>query len=149
MTLQFQAILEHPDHTPAEVAQKRRLLARMLTYLPLLQGVDSGIFHNVCRQHQDFYRDPERLLNELLKVQAQLPAPAPAKPAQPPSSLAKSCAEEITALRRQLSYLTRWDIQLVSGQPSALGIGPFTTKDCGNGYVDLDFFFGSVDDCAA
>ena len=45
----------------------------------------------------------------------------------------------ICSLRRQLSYLTRWDVQLVSGQPSSLGIGPFATKDCGNGYVDLTF----------
>ena len=144
MTQQYRAILDKKPQTPEDDAEKRRLLAEMMTYLPLLQDIRGGIIHDVCRLHRDYYRDPERLLNELLKVQEQIPAPAPGIP----SALAKNCADMICSLRRQLSYLTRWDVQLVSGQPSSLGIGPFATKDCGNGYVDLDFFFGCVDNCS-
>ena len=147
MTQQYQMILAKKQNTQDDNAKKRGLLAEMMTYLPLLQNMKSGLLYDVCRLHRDYYRDPERLLNELLKVQAQIQAPMPGTPAEP-SSLAKNCADEITRLRRQLSYLTRWDVQLVSGQPSSLGIGPFVTKDCGNGYVDLDFFFGCVDNCA-
>ncbi|MDD4097649.1 MAG: hypothetical protein PHC30_02650, partial [Lentisphaeria bacterium] len=150
-TRQYQALLEAPNPQPAQDAEKRLLLTRMLTHLHLLPDTDSGLFHTVCRQHRDHYRDPERLLNELLQVQALLPMPpSPAKIASgtTPTPLAAACADKITGLRRELSYLTRWNIQLVAGQPSALGIGPFATKDCGNGYVDLDFFLGCVDRCA-
>ncbi|HOG49344.1 MAG TPA: hypothetical protein PKY10_02000, partial [Lentisphaeria bacterium] len=145
MLQQYWVILDKKQQTPEDDAEKRRLLTEMMTYLPLLQDVRGGIIHDVCRLHRDYYRNPEHLLNELLKVQEQIPAPTPGIP----SALAKDCADEITRLRRQLSYLTRWDVQLVSGQPSLLGIGPFVTKDCGNGYVDLDFFFGCVDSCTA
>ena len=147
LTQQYWELQNKKEPTPEDYAEKRRLLTEMMTYLPLLQDVKSENFHDFCRMHRLCYNDELRLLNDLLKVQAKIPASMLEAPADSLSTLAKDCAGMISSMRRQLSYLTRWDAKLVSGQPSSLGVGPFVTKDCGNGYVDLDFIFGCVDKC--
>jgi hypothetical protein len=146
----YQALPKHQAATLSLDAEKSLLLSRMMKYLHLLPHNSGHSFSTVCRLHRSHYHDPELLLDELLKQQSLLTTAATTdkiSSAGSSSSLAAACAQMIADLRRELSYLTRWQLQLLAGEPSALGHGPFSSSDCGQGYVDLDFFFGGIDRC--